>query len=319
MKENRKILITGGLGYLGGRIAHYLRSTYPDMTLLLGTRGARRPDWTVGCTLVPMALERAVEPDSLVGVDAIIHLAASNELESERDPMAGFNVTTLGTYRLLEAASMAGVGRFLYFSTLRVYGNWDQGEITEDTPTAPFHPYAFTHRAAEDVVRYFGHYKKMNTLVLRLSNACGFPMNRDVNRWNIVCNDLCKQAVTTGRIVLHSSGRQHRDFICIEDIARAVGHLLGQPALVWKNEVYNLGGECSLSILEMAQRISTVYHHRYGKPLQGIQTAPPPADPEMERPVRVSIEKLKATGFVLQPDMEREIVGTLEVCEGFLR
>jgi UDP-glucose 4-epimerase len=128
-------------------------------------------------------------------IDVIIHLAALNEIDSMKDPALALEVNTQGTYKLLNIANAHNVNRFIYFSTFHVYGETSSSVITEETPTRPFHPYAITHRAAEDIVSFFNHYHKMKTLIFRLSNGYGYSMYKDIDRWTLVFNDLCRQAV----------------------------------------------------------------------------------------------------------------------------
>tara|TARA_B100000676_G_C17877577_1_gene732080 strand:- start:498 stop:1007 length:510 start_codon:yes stop_codon:yes gene_type:complete len=165
------------------------------------------------------------------------------------------------------------------------------------------------------MVRFFKYYKKMNILILRLSNGFGYPMDLEVNRWTLVFNDLCRQAMTSGKMILRSSGKQHRDFISLHDIAASVEHFLFSIPNKWEDGLYNLGGNCSLAILDMAQKIALVYEKKYGKPIS-IQILGKD-NGEANYPVQYNIDKLKKTGFHLTGNMEREIENTLSLCEGF--
>ena len=321
----KTILITGGMGYIGGRISHFLEKHAPNTRVFMTAR--RMPhhalEWTKNISVMAMDVCRMESVKNCLqqvgNVDAIVHLAALNENDSLKDPARAFEVNTRGTLNLLLAASEKKMPRFMYFSTFHVYGKPDVNVITEQTPTFPFHPYAYTHRAAEDVVRSFNYYSGMQTLIFRLSNGYGYPMHKDVDRWTLVFNDLCRQAVTTGKIALRSSGREHRDFISLENAARAVFHFLFEAADKWGDGLFNLGGECSLSILDVADRVRTVYRKRYGKDVASVDV---PEEQEKSvsayAPVRFSVDKLKAAGFSLVENMDEEIDKTMELCKGFL-
>ena len=181
-----KILITGGLGYLGGRIADSLKRNHPKSTIVLGTSRqiSEVSDWAKTFQIVPLNILDLASIEKTVSNDfhAIVHLAALNEHDSFDNIESAWKTNTLGTQALLSTASQKQIPKFIYFSTFHVYGNC-QGEITEDSPTCPHHPYAATHRAAEDMVRFYQHYKNMDTLTLRLSNGFGYPMDSGVNRW----------------------------------------------------------------------------------------------------------------------------------------
>jgi len=312
-----KILITGGMGYLGGRIADFLKRNHHETTIILGTHRKSQdiPNWAKSFQVVYMdicdtsSIEEAVE-----GLDTIIHLAALNEQDSFRDIESAWQINALGTQGLLSAASRKGVQRFVYFSTFHVYGDC-KGPIAENSPAQPHHPYAATHRAAEDMVHFYQRYKNMNTLTLRLSNGFGYPMDAGINRWTLVFNDLCRQAMTSEKMVLKSSGKQHRNFITLHDVAAAVGHFLFTVPEKWGDGLYNLGGDESLSIEEVANTIARVYEKKYGKPIPIKITGKD--NGETHDPVHFNIDKLKQTGFQLTGSMEKEIEQTLSLCEVF--
>ncbi|MDP6477420.1 MAG: SDR family oxidoreductase [Nitrospinaceae bacterium] len=315
--SDRKILITGGLGYLGGRIADSLKRNYPETTIILGTRRkfSKIPDWAKSFQTIHLDLcnTSSIE-EAVVASDTIIHLAALNEHDSFKNIESAWETNAMGTQALLSSANRAGVRRFVYFSTFHIYGNC-VGTITEDSPTQSHHPYATTHRAAEDMIRFYQHYENMDTLTLRLSNGFGYPMDTKINRWTLVFNDLCRQAVTSGKIVVKSTGKQHRDFITLHDVGAVIGHFLFTIPNQWEDGLYNLGGENSLSIKEVAKIITKVYRKKYGKSIP-VQIDGRD-DGAINNPVCFSIDKLKKTGFRLTGNMEREIEQTFSLCEKF--
>ncbi len=315
--QDLNILITGGLGYLGGRIADSLKRNFPETTIILGTRRKIRdiPDWAESFKIIhldicdSLSIEQAV-----VGSDTVIHLAALNEHESIKDIEAAWKTNALGTQALLSAANRKGVQRFVYFSTFHVYGDHKE-TIIENSSTRPHHPYAATHRAAEDMVRFYQHYKNMDTLILRLSNGFGYPMDTGIDRWTLVFNDLCRQAVTSGKMVLKSSGKQYRDFVSLHDVSAAVEHFLFTIQGQWGDGLYNLGGDGSLSIAEAAKTIAKVYEKKYGKRIS-IEIIGKDDEGTCD-PVHFNVDKLKLTGFQLTGNMEMEIEQTLSLCETF--
>lgn len=317
------ILITGGLGYIGGRIADYLRKKEPNVDIFLTTRNKnkRLPEWTREFTVLQMNLldEKSTERSlNSANIDAIVHLAALNEIESIKNPELALEVNTRGTYKLLSTAISCDIDKFIYFSTFHVYGETSNLVISEKTPTRPFHPYAITHRTAEDFVTFFSHYYNMRTLIFRLSNAYGYPMDKEVDRWTLVFNDLCKQAVTKGRITLKSSGKQYRDFISLYDVARAVHHFIFLRPDNWGDGLYNLGGNCAMAVLEVAREIAKIYSGKYEKRKLKIETESGNNDSKWTKPFAYNIEKIMETGFRLKGNMEEEITRTMAVCEEFL-
>ena len=316
------ILITGGLGYVGGRVANYLKEKEPHTHIFLTTRNRNRklPQWTEKFTILEMdILDESSITNCLKGkdIDIIIHLAALNEVDSMKDPKLALEVNTKGTYRLLNLSHKTGIKNFIYFSTIHVYGDISKSIITEKTPTRPFHPYAITHRAAEDFVNCFRHYYGMKTLIFRLSNGYGYPEHKEINGWSLVFNGICKQAVTEGKILLRSSGRQYRDFISLHDVARAVHHFTFIIPDRWGDGLYNLGGNCSMSILEVAQKISDIYKLKFKREIE-IKTKQDENNSIIPKPVKYDVKKLMGTGFTLKGDMLYEIERTMELCKEFV-
>jgi len=312
---SEKILITGGLGYLGGRLSKQL-ATSSGLSLRLMTRRTDEgiPAWAEGFDLVRANLQDASTLGGVLkDIDTVIHLAAADENESQQDPERALDITGSGTYRLLQTCQSAGVKRFIYMSTFHVYGPGSTQPITENSATRPVHPYAITHRFAEDLVNWYRHSFEMKTLVLRLSNGYGSPADSLVQRWTLVFNDLCKQAVQKRAITLRSSGTQHRDFISLNNVGRAVQHFLALPDDEWRDGLFNLGGDCSMSILQVAEKVSAEFAKSYGQDIP--LTTGGPAEGEPPSPVKFSIEKLKASGFTLEDNLSEEISATFDLCE----
>jgi UDP-glucose 4-epimerase len=309
-----RVLITGGLGYIGGRLSLALAEV-GGFELRLATRRAPEawPRWARAMEVVradpadPSALDRLCRH-----ADAVIHLAGANEHASAADPAQALLDTALGTLALLQAAERQGVQRFVYMSTAHVYGAPLVGRIDELTLPRPVHPYAITHRTAEDFVLAARDRGLIQGLVLRLSNGLGAPADPLIDRWTLAGNDLCRQAARDGRLVLQSSGLQQRDFIALSDVGRAVLHVLGLSAEGWGDGLFNLGGERSLSILRLAEIIAA----RSAIVLGAVPPIEhPPASPEARVPkLDYRIDRLKRTGFAPVAGLEDEIDRTLTLC-----
>lgn len=308
------ILVTGGMGYLGRRIVLKLLEE-TEFKLRLTTHKIKRtfPEWPGRIHTIPVDI--LSESDLALAcrdIQSIIHLAALNENESALDPERALFINGLGTLKLLQAAEKAGVKRFIYFSTIRVYGTPLVGKITEKTLPRPIHPHPITHRTAEDFVLNAHDRKALCGLVLRLSNAIGPPAYSDSDRWTLVVNDLCRQAVTCRKMELRTSGLQMRDFITLEDVARAVLHFLRLPTSQCGDGLFNLGGENPMRIIQVAERISSRSSKILGFTPEIIRPAPRPNESLEE--LNYCIDKLKATGFRLQGKVDEEIDQTLKFC-----
>lgn len=307
------VLVTGGLGYLGGRIAGEIVNRTDSQVRLASRKPSPAPPWLPQAQTVVMdVLEPSSLATALEGVQAVVHLAAMNENDCMSNPTQALQVNTLGTLHLLQAAVHAGVRRFIYFSTAHVYGAPLVGVITEQTLPRPVHPYAITHRAAEDFVLAAHDQGRMVGLVVRLSNGFGVPTHADVDRWTLLVNDLCRQSAQSGKLNLRSSGLHQRDFITLEDVGRAVCHLLDLPRDACRDGLFNLGGEVSLAVWEMAQRIAVRCEATLG--FRPTISRPEPQPHEAVQKLQFTMANLKRTGFRLAGNMDAEIDATLRLC-----
>jgi len=311
-----KILVVGGLGYIGGRLAHFLKEHRGDARIYLSSTRKEYPAWTKDFPVKFLDLTRGDSIEKCVydvAPDVVIHLGAMPQFECLENPQKALDVNARGTARLLEIAGTRGVKQFIYFSTFQVYGKL-VGTISEKNPWDPQNPYAQSKLEAENFIRAYDDSKGMRTLILRLSNAYGFPMDEDVNVWHLVFNAFCKQCLENQEIKIRSN--QYRDFIAMNDVLRAVDYFLFGAPDQWQDGVFNLGGDRCWSVLEVARRVAKSYEEIYGG--GPIPVGDPLENPEVEE-FTYSIDKLKSTGFCLKENMDEEIVGTLKVCEAMLK
>ncbi len=307
---SRKVLITGASGYVGGRIRRHL-ATVTDHVLYTTSRDRAQCHAEDRCRHLDLASSDGFN-EALEGIDTVIHLAALDENMCREHPQRALEVNTLGTFKLLHGAIRAGVRKFVYFSTIHVYGSPLQGTLAEDCCTRPVHPYAYTHRAAEDFILAAHDQGVIDAIVIRMANAIGPPTNPNVDRWTLLVNDLCRQAVTDRRMVLRSDGLQWRDFIALQDVARATVHLMNLPREAYGNGIFNLGAEKCIRVVDMVDLIAQRCQATLGYVPQ-IQK-PPPSPGEAPVPFTFPIHKLKSTGFTPECDLALEIDGTLEFC-----
>ena len=197
-------------------------------------------------------------------------------------------------------------------STVHVYGSPLTGEITEDTKPTPVHPYALSHRAGEDAVRTSSQSGEIEGVVIRLSNAYGAPADKDVNCWMLLVNDLCRQAATSGRLVLRSAGLQKRDFIPLYDVASAIKHFIELPLDKSGDCIFNLGGEATYRIIDMAELIAARCEAVLGYRPEIERPEPVPDGSSSE--LNYQMDKLKETGFCLNGNIENEIDAILGFC-----
>lgn len=310
-----RVLITGGFGYVGSRIAKHMQQA--GHQIILGSRSSRKiPDW--------LPLAEVVQTDwsdtrallqSCTGVDVVIHTAGMNSRDCVADPMSALEVNGLATARLLAAASKSRAKRFIYLSTAHVYANPLVGTITEETCPRNLHPYSTSHLVGENAVLGACQHGEIEGIVLRLSNAFGAPMHIDANCWMLLVNDLCRQAVESERMVLHSSGLQQRDFIALTVVCRVVEQLSFRDLKALPFNVFNVGSGESQSVLEMAKLVQ--YRCRSVLGFEPELQRPEPNADEGHELLLFRSGRLNAIGVNVGFDNAVEIDDLLKYCQAW--
>ena len=261
-----KILITGGAGFIGSNLtAHFLRAGH-DVTIYdnFSRRGGEanlawlQQDVAPGPVVVRAdvrdvdALTRAAQ-----GQDAIFHLAGQVAVTtSVTDPRHDFETNALGTFNALEAARASGRQPiFIYTSTNKVYGGMEAAQVVEgaqryafadlpqgvaETWPLDFHsPYGCSKGTGDQYVRDYARIYELPTVVFRQSSIYGPRQFGVEDQGWIAFLAIC--AATNRPITIYGDGKQVRDILYIDDLARAfeaaVRHI-GRAA----GQVYNIGG-----------------------------------------------------------------------------
>jgi len=251
-----RILITGGFGFVGGRVAQYCSQAGHQITI--GSRElSDSPDWLPQAKVVKTIWDDAPALEAICNdIDIVIQAAGMNAQDCVTNEVRALEFNGLSTARLVAAATKAGVRRFIYLSTAHVYASPLVGSITEKNCPLNLHPYATSHLAGENSVLHASQAGKIEGIVIRLSNSFGAPVHKDVNCWMLLVNDLCRQAMTKNCMVLRSSGSQKRDFIALSEVCRVIEHLLSVSVGKLGDGMFNVGGMWSPSIMEMAKLIA---------------------------------------------------------------
>ncbi|MDR1681728.1 MAG: NAD(P)-dependent oxidoreductase [Prevotellaceae bacterium] len=301
-----KVLLTGANGYIGAQIGRYLSQQGYRLSGLCYPHIPDDEHWRQGFENLFVCDVR--DTDTLKKIaerryDAIVHLVSLDHHQSNGEPALVTSINVTPTWTLLDVFSRQGLKKFLYFSTIHVYGPALSGTVTETHPLCCASPYALTHYLSETVCRYFGDHSGVACSVARLSNSYGAPVFPDNNCWWLVVNDLCRSMVDDGKMVLKSDGSPLRDFIHGHDVCRAVQTLLEKGA---NNEVYHISSGITHSILELAEKI------RATAPQSPPVTAAAPLTDRAPARYTIDNSKLRALGFVPEYSLER---GIAELCQ----
>jgi UDP-glucose 4-epimerase len=296
------VTVTGAAGYLGGRLVAHLRRAGVAVRPCV-----RRPVGWLGGAQVAADLCTAPLGPLVEGADAVVHLAAPDEVAAAADPDAAVADTVCAARRLALAAAAAGVRRLVYVSTVHVYGAAlaPGAVVDEATVPEPRHPYGIAHLAGEHTAASaFG-----DLVVLRLANAVGAPAHPDVTRWTLVANDLCRQAATTGRLVLRTHGMQWRDFITVADACRVIT-AAADPAVLPPG-TYNVASGRPLTIRDVAALVADAAEAICGTRPPLVAPEPPAVPPA---PHHVSADLLAKHGLRATGSVREAVTETMRLC-----
>ncbi|CAK9102834.1 unnamed protein product [Durusdinium trenchii] len=260
----RRILLTGGAGFIGSNVLIHLVHKYPEVRFvcldnlsegsnlanLRSVTGARNFAFLEGDVLCPKTVRETIISHEL---DTVMHFAAQTHVDrSFVMPVKFSEVNVLGTAVLLQACLELGVRRFLYVSTDEVYGeNVGSHRFSETDPFRPGNPYSASKAAAECLVRgymeSFG--RDLPIVVVRPNNIYGPRQYPEKLIPKFIYRLQRKQ-----ELPLHGGGRARRSFLFVEDAAEAFDLVLrkGRPG-----EAYNIGAGAgsTKSVLEVARAL----------------------------------------------------------------
>lgn len=277
-----KVLVTGGLGYVGLWLIDKLLERNVDFIVVAAK--TRNLPIEKKIKIVYLDLTKIEEIQTLQKMDFnyVIHLASYNETQDPLYFSKCMDPNIKITRYLIEAIKLKPVKRFIYLSTFHVYGK-GEGIIDENTNVLPQNDYAITHYFSEIYVRQF----LKNYTIFRLSNGYGAPKDLNTTKWNLVLNDFSLQAFKSGKITINSNPNTLRDYIFLGDVASVLVSFLSTEEKM--NGLFNLSFGESKSLMYLAEQVKQTCSEIFKKPIEIITKENAEA-----KPLIVKNDKLKA-------------------------
>ena len=267
----RKILVTGGAGYIGSHTVRLLLKQGHDVTVVDNlSKGYRHNvpadrlhelDLSDTAALVRLMKEKQC--------DAVIHFAAFIAVgESMREPASYFTNNVAGSLSLLDAMVQAGVKHIVFSSTAAVYGNPHTSPILETFPIQAVNPYGESKVMVETLLGWFAQIHQLTSVCLRYFNASGADPEAALGEEHEPETHLIPlilRAVKTGQpITVYGNDYQTpdgtcaRDYIHVNDLAQA--HILAVEYLLkgGASDHFNVGTGAGSSVLEMIRTVEEV-------------------------------------------------------------
>jgi nucleoside-diphosphate-sugar epimerase len=282
-KRFKRVMVTGGAGYVGSNLVpKLLAAGYQATVLDLYIYGdvfadlASNPNLTEvkGDLRNPSDVQRA-----LAGCDAVIHLACiSNDPSFDLNPDLGRSINYDCFRPLVKASKDAGVKRFIYASSSSVYGIKNDTNVTEDLPLEPLTDYSKYKAMCEEVLDQERE-PGFVAVTLRPATVCGYAPRL---RLDLTVNILTSHAINNGRITVFG-GEQLRPNLHVDDMTDLYLQLLEAPDEVINGKTWNAGYH-NLKVREIANMV----RDEVGKNVDIVVT---PSDDH--RSYHVSSEKIK--------------------------
>lgn len=293
MTSPRRILVTGGAGFIGSTVADLFVAHGHVVTVLDNLASGKRSQVPTRATFVEADVT-SPEAARLVRegkFDAICHLAAQIDVrKSVTDPMFDATVNILGALNVLQAVKEAGATARVVFASTggAIYGDFVEPPNIETYAKDPDSPYGIAKLSVEHYMAYYARVHGVPTAVLRFANVYG-PRQDPHGEAGVVAI-FCGRLMSGRPITVFGDGRQTRDYVFVGDVARA--NLIAATIPLEKmskldSRAWNIGTTIETSVLDLAKafmKISGV--------TVPIEHAPAKAG-ELLRSA-VSIEKAKA-------------------------
>ncbi len=289
----RRLLVTGGAGFIGSAFVRRMLERHSDLTITvldkltyagnLANLAPIEDDPRYRFVLGDIADAEVV--DSLAAeADAIVSFAAESHVDrSIEEPDAFIRTDVYGTFVLLEAARRHGHARYLQISTDEVYGHVPEGSSLEEDSLKPRSPYSASKAGGDLLVGAYHATYGLPTLLTRASNNFG-PYHYPEK----VIPLFITNAIDDEPLPLYGDGLQIRDWLYVDDHVDALEAVLvhGEPG-----ETYNIGGGNELTNLELTRTIL----ERMDKPMSLVRSVPDRAG--HDRRYSVDCSKLRSLGW----------------------
>jgi dTDP-glucose 4,6-dehydratase len=300
----RKILITGGAGFIGSHLAEQMCAAFPRAQVVVLDKMTYAAD--IGYILPLIASHRIqlIVGDicnyetcltASKGCDLVIHAAAESHVDRSFQSSILFTHTnTLGTHTIMEACRVAHVPRVVHVSTDEVYGEVLGAECDETGLLNPTNPYSASKAAAEMIVNGYRHSFKLPVIIVRANNVFGIRQFPE----KLLPRSI--MSILAGRkIPLHGDGTNVRHYLAATDLAGAIRLVAERGEL---SEVYNIGSPDEYANRDVARMVCDAMDTDFHTNVEYIRDRP-----FNDRRYAISWDKLTNLGWSPQSSLPQKL------------
>ncbi len=289
----KRLLITGGAGFIGSNFIRHILHTYPDykvinldkLTYCGNLENLKDIEKNRNYTFVKGDIaDETLVPKLVRECDTIINFAAESHVDrSITNPGEFVRTNVFGTHNLLEAAKKSAIKLYIQISTDEVYGSIVEGAFREPDPLLPNSPYSATKAGADLLARSYFVTFKLPVIITRSSNNFG-PYQYPEKVIPLFITNL----MAGRKVPLYGDGLNVRDWLYVTDNCEGIDAVLHKGA---PGEVYNIGGGNEITNLELTNTILKVL----GKDTSSIEYVKDRAG--HDRRYALDISKMKKLGW----------------------
>jgi len=272
----KKIVITGGAGFIGSHIVDEFIESYPSakitvldkMTYAADIRNIRqhiesgRFDLIVGDICNIETCQRALE-----GADLLIHAAAESHVDNSFGNSLEFSKTNVvGTHCLMETCRAFKTPKIIHVSTDEVYGEVLEGSAEEETLLKPTNPYSASKAAAEMIINGYQQSFKLPVMMIRANNMFGirqFPEK--------IIPKFLLMLMQKEKLTIHGNGKNKRHFLAVRDFTNAL-KILNEKGEI--GEVYNIGTTQEYENIEIAKMLCELFGLNHEEEIVYVEDRP---------------------------------------------
>lgn len=254
----KKVVVTGGAGFIGSSLARDLKACGHEVHIIDSLVGGKRENVPEGAIFHEIDICDEVSIKNLfekVGnIHAVFHLAALPRVQySIKDPIKTNHTNVSGTLNLLKASVEAKVRKFIYSASSSAYGDQNVTLLHEGLPPNPKSPYGLQKHIGELYSKLWSEVYGLPTTSLRYFNVYGPGLNPE-GEYALVIGKFLKQRQEGKTLTITGDGTQTRNFTHVSDVVRA-NILAMESENVGRGEVINIGSSVPVSINELAKII----------------------------------------------------------------